>query len=52
MLLALERGERLPLALPRRSPLAARYFPLALWRSLAVALLVLNLLLLYLLVAR
>ena len=51
MLLALERGERSPLAAPRRTPLAARD-PVAFWRSLAVALLVINLLLLYLLIAR
>jgi serine/threonine protein phosphatase PrpC len=50
-LLALERGEREPLAAPPRTPLADRN-PLLLWRSIAVSAIVLNLLLFYLLVVR
>jgi protein phosphatase len=47
-LLALERGERGPVAFPPRTPLAARD-PLLLWRSIAAIALILNLILLYLL---
>ncbi len=50
-LLALERGESRPVALPPRTPLAARD-PLLLWRSIAAVALILNLILCYLLWAR
>ena len=50
LLLALERGERDPLAAPRRTPLLARD-PLKLWQLVALFAIVLNLLLLYLLIA-
>ncbi|MBI1965045.1 MAG: bifunctional protein-serine/threonine kinase/phosphatase [Betaproteobacteria bacterium] len=51
LLLALERGERLPVTVPGRTPLAGRD-PVLFWRSVAAGLFVLSLLLLYLLVAR
>lgn len=51
LLLALERGERLPVTVPGRTPLAGRD-PVLFWRSVAAGLFVLNLLLLYLLLAR
>jgi len=50
-LLALERGERQPVIAPGRTPLAGRD-PLLFWRSVAAVLFALNLLLLYLLLAR
>ena len=50
-LLALERGERQPLGLPARTPLLERE-PALLWRSVALVLLIANLLLLYYLVVR
>ena len=50
LLLALERGERDPLAAPRRTPLLARD-PLKRWQLVGVFSIVLNLLLLYLLIA-
>lgn len=49
MLLALEQGERRPLAAPRRTPLLARD-PARVWQTLAVFSIVLNLLLVYLLI--
>jgi protein phosphatase len=51
LLLALERGEHLPVTVPARTPLAARD-PVLFWRSMAAGLFVASLLLLYLLVAR
>jgi protein phosphatase len=51
LLLALERGERLPVTIPGRTPLAERD-PVLFWRSMAGGLLVVSFLLLYLLVAR
>jgi len=51
LLIALERGERLPVTIPARTPLAGRD-PVLFWRSIAAGLLVTSLLLLYLLVAR
>jgi serine/threonine protein phosphatase PrpC len=50
-LLALERGASRPLAAPTSAPLAMRD-PASLWRTVAVVSLVINLLLLYLLMAR
>jgi protein phosphatase len=50
-LLALERGDRSRLRLPRRTPLAGRD-PTRFWRALAVALLLINLSLVFLLVRR
>jgi serine/threonine protein phosphatase PrpC len=50
-LLALESGATRPLSRPAPAPLAKRD-PLSLWRSVALALAVINLLLLYLLIAR
>lgn len=50
-LLALERGERQPIRTPTPSPLLERD-PVRFWRSIAAAAIVLNLLLLYLLIAR
>ncbi|MCH8619203.1 bifunctional protein-serine/threonine kinase/phosphatase [Undibacterium sp. TS12] len=50
-LLALERGAAHPLPTPQAKPLAARD-PLATWRMLAVASIVINLLLVYILFAR
>ena len=50
-LLALERGAARPLAAPTATPLATRD-PLSMWRTIAVASIVLNLLLLYLIVVR
>jgi serine/threonine protein phosphatase PrpC len=50
-LLALERGATRPLSAPSAKPLAERD-PLTLWRAVALGSVVLNLLLLYLLVAR
>lgn len=47
MLLALERGEVQPVSVPLRTPLAQR--PAALWQAIAVASIVVNLLLMYLL---
>ncbi len=50
MLLALEQGEMKPLAPPAATPLLERD-PAAVWKAVAVLSLVLNLLLIYLLVA-
>ncbi len=50
-LLALERGDRSRLRVPRRTPLASRD-PARFWRALAVALVLINLLLVFLLVRR
>lgn len=50
-LLALERGESQPIAASPRTPVAARD-PLRLWKSIAAAAIILNLLLLYLLAVR
>lgn len=49
-LLALERGEYSPLFVPRRTPLAERN-PALLWQAVGASSIVLNLLLLYLLIA-
>lgn len=51
MLLALERGEARPVSPPQRTPLWHRD-PVTRWQALAIVLLVFNLLLLYLLLAR
>jgi serine/threonine protein phosphatase PrpC len=51
LLLALERGAARPLAAPQQPPLAKRN-PVALWQSIALVLLIVNLLLLYLITAR
>jgi serine/threonine protein phosphatase PrpC len=51
LLLALERGATRPLAAPAAMPLAKRD-PAALWRAIAAISIVINLLLLYLIVAR
>lgn len=51
LLLALERGAARPLAAPQQPPLAKRN-PVALWQSIALILLIANLLLLYLITAR
>ena len=50
LLLALERGETRPLHAPARTPLL--HNPALRWRSLAIALLVINLLLLYLILLK
>ncbi|MEW5888274.1 MAG: bifunctional protein-serine/threonine kinase/phosphatase [Pseudomonadota bacterium] len=50
-LLALERGDRSRLRVPRRTPLASRA-PARFWRALAVALVLINLFLIFLLVRR
>lgn len=50
-LLALERGEHRPLKMPPRAPFAERPPPFF-WRSIALIALILNLILLYLLLAR
>lgn len=50
-LLALERGASRPLPAPAATPLARRD-PLLLWRSIAIVLLIINILLLYLLLVR
>jgi hypothetical protein len=51
LLLALERGANRPLAAPAPMPLAQRD-PAGLWRAIALVAIVLNLLLLYVLVAK
>ena len=50
-LLALERGERRPLVMPLRTPLAARDAA-RLWQSIATVAVVINLLLLYVILAK
>lgn len=51
MLLALERGEARPISAPQRTPLWHRDSTTR-WQAIAVILLIFNLLLLYLLLAR